>query len=256
MQSIRAFAIVLCCAFAWPASARSLDEIRKSGTIVIATEGAYPPFNYFQGPKLTGFEVELGEALARKMNVKLEWRTVPFNMLLSGLHYDRWDLVLASFAVTEQRARSVEFAHPHYCSGGVIVAKDAAIRSADSLRGKTVAVQAGSTYMENLRNVPGVKEVKAFSRDIEARAALQKDQADAWVSDLFTVKTALESASSSGLKMGRYLFVEKIAAAARKGNTDLVTEYNRALAELMADGIYKGISEKYFNADIRCIGIN
>lgn len=256
MHLIRAFTIFLCCVFALPASARTIDDIRKSGVIVIATEGAYPPFNYFQGPKLTGFEVELGEALARKMNLRVEWRTVPFNMLLPGLHYERWDLVLASFAVTEQRARTVEFAYPHYCSGGVIVAKDPAIKSADSLRGKTIAVQAGSTYMESVRSLPGVKEVKVFSRDMEARAALASDRADAWVSDLFTVKAAIDAHPEAGLKMGRYLFVERIAAAAKKGNTELILAYNQALADLMANGAYKEISERYFNADIHCIGAN
>ena len=182
------------------ADARTFEQIKADGKIVAATEGAYAPFNHFQGSKLTGFEVELAEALAKKMGVKIEWKTVGFEALLPGLAQDRWDMVLASFGVTDERSKAVTFSNPYYCSGGVIVAKDPAIKSADALRGKTVAVQAGSTYMESVRSLPGVKEVKVFSRDMEARAALVGGRADAWVSDLFTVKAALDAHPDAGLK--------------------------------------------------------
>jgi polar amino acid transport system substrate-binding protein len=101
--------------------ARPLEEIQKSGTIVLATEGQYAPFNFFKGKQLTGYEVEVGEAVAKKMGLKFEWKTVGFDALLTGLAQDRWDLVVASHGVTEERAKAVTFTHPHYCSGGQIV---------------------------------------------------------------------------------------------------------------------------------------
>jgi polar amino acid transport system substrate-binding protein len=145
------------------------------------------------------------------------------------------------------------FATPHYCSGGVIISKDSAIRSADSLRDKVVAVQAGSSYYEKVKNVPGVKEVKGFAHDAEAIAALASGRVDAWVSDFFVVKTAMENNPGVGMKMGRFLFIEKIAAAIKKGNLTLAAAYDKALAELMADGTYKNLSDKYFKSDIRCL---
>lgn len=253
MKLFRAFTAILLCLAALTAQSRTLDEIKKDGKIIIATEGAYPPFNYFQGSKLTGFEVELGNAVAKKMGLTVEWKSLTFDALLAGLRQDRWDVVLASFGVTDERSKAVGFTTPHYCSGGVIVSKDPAIRSADSLRDKVVAVQTGSTYFDNVKKLPGVKEVKNFPQDTDARAALINGRVDAWVSDLFAVKSALESNPDAGLKMGKFLFVERIAAAIKKGNSTLSAAYDKALMELMADGTYQSLSEKYFKGDIRCL---
>ena len=73
-----------------------------------------------------------------------------------------------------------------------------------------------------------------------------------WVSDRFVVKAAINANAGGGLKVGELLFVEKIASAVKKGNSSLITAYNNALAEILADGSYKAISEKYFKEDIRC----
>lgn len=234
------------------AQARTYEEIKADGKIIIATEGAYPPFNYFQGSKLSGFEVELGDAIAKKMGLAVEWKSLSFDALLAGLRQDRWDVVIASFGITPDRAKAVTFTSPHYCSGGVIVSKDAAVHSVETLAGKTVAVQTGSTYFENVKKVASVKEVKNFPQDTDARSALLNGRVDAWVSDRFVVKNALASNSSGALKMGDYLFVEKVAAAIKKGNAPLAAAYDKALAEVMADGTYKALSEKYLQEDIRC----
>lgn len=232
--------------------ARTLDEIKKDGKIVMATEGAFPPFNLFRGPTLTGFEVDIGEALAKKLGVKVEWRALSFDALLAGLRQDRWDLVIASFGITPERSRAVSFTDPHYCSGGIVVAKDPAIRTAKDLAGKVVAVQTGSTYLENVQKLPGVKEVKNFPKDTDARSALVNGRVDAWVTDKFVAKAALETDPGAGLKAGDFVFVERIASAVKKGNTSLQDAVNKALAELMADGTYAAISKKWLNEDIRC----
>jgi polar amino acid transport system substrate-binding protein len=239
---------------AWlnPVQARTLEEIKADGKIIIASEGAYAPFNYFQGSKLTGFEIELGDAVAAKMGLKVEWKALSFDALLTGLRQDRWDMVIASFGITEERAKAVTFANPHYCSGGMIVSKDPAIRTAENLAGKTVAVQTGTTYFENIKKVPGIKEVRNLPLDTDARAALQNGRVDVWVSDKFVVKAALDANPGGALKMGELVFVEKIATAFKKGNSSLAAAYNKALADMMADGSYKTISEKYFKEDIRC----
>ncbi len=238
--------------FASSVQARTFEEIKKDGKIVIATEGAFPPFNFFRGPALTGFEVELGEALAKKMAVNIEWRALSFDALLAGLRQDRWDLVIASFGITPERSKAVTFTDPHYCSGGIVVAKDAAIRTAGDLTGKIVAVQTGSTYLENVKKLTGLKEVKNFPQDTDARSALVNGRVDAWVTDKFVAKAALEANPSAGLKAGDFVFVERIACAVKKGNSSLAQEVNKALAELMADGTYEAISKKWMKEDVRC----
>jgi polar amino acid transport system substrate-binding protein len=237
---------------AFSAQARTFDDIKKDGKIVVATEGAFPPFNFFRGPALTGFEVELGEALAKKMGVGIEWRALSFDALLAGLRQDRWDLVIASFGITPERSKAVTFTNPHYCSGGIVVAKDPAIRTSADLAGKVVAVQTGSTYLENVKKLTGLKEVKNFPQDTDCRSALVNGRVDAWVTDKFVAKAALEANPTAGLKAGDFVFVERIACAVKKGNSSLEQAVNKALAELMADGTYEAISKKWLQEDIRC----
>ena len=245
-------ALAAAAVFSLGAQARTFDEIKKDGKIIIATEGQFAPFNFFQGAKLTGFEVEVADAVAAKMGLKPEWKALSFDALLTGLRQDRWDMVIASHGITEERAKAVTFTDPHYCSGGVIVAKDPAIHSAKDLAGKVVSVQTGTTYLENVKKVADVKEIKNFPQDTDARAALASGRVDAWVTDRFVAKQALDANPNAGMKIGDFLFIERIASAVAKGNTSLAGEINKALAAIQADGTYAAISKKWFNEDIRC----
>ena len=245
-----ASAVALCAVFG--AQARTFDEVKKDGKILIATEGQFAPFNFFNGTTLTGFEVELAELVAKKMGVTVQWKTLGFDALLTGLRQDRWDLVIASHGITEERAKAVTFTEPHYCSGGVIIAKDANVRTAKDLAGKVIAVQTGTSYLENVKKVAAVKEIKNFPQDTDARAALVSGRVDAWVTDKFVALNSLKASPDAGMKMGEFLFIERIASAVAKGNTGLAAEINKALAAIQADGSYATISKKWFGEDIRC----
>ena len=232
--------------------ARPVDAVTKSGKLIAATEGAFTPFNYVEKGKLTGFEVELTEMLAKKMGLAVEWKTVGFDALLTGLAQDRWDVVIASHGITDERAKAVTFMAPHYCSGGMIVSKDPAIKTAKSLAGKTVAVQTGTTYLENVNKLGTAKEVKNFPSDSDARSALVAGRVEAWVTDRFTVLETLKKNPGLKLHAGDLLFTERIAAAAAKGNTSVADAWNKSLAASMADGSYATLSKKYFGEDVRC----
>lgn len=245
--------VAILCMLSSTAQAREFEEIKQQGKLVVATEGQFAPFNFFQGTKLTGFEIELMELVAKKMGVSVEWKTLGFDALLTGLRQDRWDLVIASHGITEERAKAVTFTNPHYCSGGVIVAKDPKLRTARDLEGKTVSVQTGSSYLENVKKIPGLKEMKNFPQDSDARTALFTDRVDAWVTDRFVAAAALKANPRSGARSQGTLFVERIAAAVAKGNASLAAAYNKALAEVMADGSYDALAKSYFNElEVRC----
>ena len=233
------------------AQSRTIEDIRKGGTIVIASEGKFAPFNFVEAGKLAGFEIDVANAVAAKMGLKVEWKTMGFDGLLVGLQQDRWDMVIASHGITEERAKAVTFASPHYCTGGVIISKDGAIRTAKDLTGKVVAVQTGTTYYDNAKKLP-VKDVRNFPQDASARAALETGHVDAWVTDKFVGKASLAATPTTSLKVGDFLFTEKIAAAVSKGNTGLAADVDKALAAMLADGTYASISRKWFNEDIRC----
>lgn len=252
MKVLKAITLAAAMCGAVIAQARPLEEIQKSGTIVLASEGQYAPFNFFKGKQLTGYEIEVAELVAKKMGLKFEWKTVGFDALLTGLAQDRWDLVIASHGITEERAKAVTFTAPHYCSGGQIVSLNPAISKVGDLNGKVVAVQTGTSYMENVKKVAGVKEVKNFPTDEAARSALGSKRVDAWVTDRFVAKEMLAKAPKAGFKTGDMLFIEQIASAVSKGNQGLADAWNKALKEVIADGSVPAVSNKYFQEDVTC----
>ncbi len=245
---------VICASLAMSvvAEARTIEEIKASGKLIVATETAYPPFTYTQNGKRTGLDVELMEAVAQKMGVKVEWKVLSFDVLLVGLAQNRWDMAVSSIGITPTRAKAVTFANPEYCSGAVIVSKDPQVNSIATLNNKIIAVQTGTTYLPNLRAIPNVKEIKNYPKDADAISALLAGRVDAWVSDRFSAKAAITSMPQAGLRIGGYVLVEKLAAAVKKDNVNLANAYNKALAAVMTDGTYQKISEKYTGEDVRC----
>ncbi|WP_263771078.1 ABC transporter substrate-binding protein [Propionivibrio soli] len=237
---------------ATPALARDWQKIQESGTIVAATEGAFAPFNYYEGSKLTGYEVDVAEALAKKLGLKLEWKVVPFDAQLAAVKQDRFDFAIASHGYTKERAKAVDFASPHYCTGGQIAAPKDGPLTVASLKGKSVGVQIATSYFEAAKKIPGVKEVKTYKADPEAFSALKAKKIDAWISDRFTIMETLKKTPDAGIVAGEQVFVERVSLIMRKDNKEFMDKINQALADLTKDGTLATISDKYFKTDITC----
>ena len=234
------------------AYARDYSAIKSAGTVKIATEGAFRPFNYYEGKKLAGFEIELAELLAQKMGLKTDWAAQAFDSLLIGLSQDRYDFVIASHGITEDRQKAVDFADPHYCTGGAIVSHADGPKTKADLKGKTVAVQVGTSYSADVGKIPGVAKMQTFPKDPDAFQALTMGRVDAWVTDKFTALDFLSQHPDAKLRLGDLLFSEKVGMAVGKGNDSLRKELNKAPAQVMKDGSYKKLSMKFFHQDIRC----
>ena len=245
-------AIPLSIVFSAPTLARDWSVIKDSGTIIAATEGAFAPFNYYEGSKLTGYEVDVAEALAKKLGLKLEWRVVPFDAQLAAVRQDRFDFAIASHGYTKERAKAVDFASPHYCTGGQIAAPKNGSLTVASLNGKTAGVQLATSYFDAAKKIPGVKEVKTYKADPEAFSALRAKKIDAWISDRFTILETLKKNADSGIVAGEQVFVERVSLIMRKNNSEFMDKVNEGLADLAKDGTLAAISEKYFKTDITC----
>jgi polar amino acid transport system substrate-binding protein len=235
-----------------PVQARDWSVIEKSGTIIAATEGAFAPFNFYEGTKLTGYEVDVAEALAKKLGMKLEWHAVPFDSQLAAVRQDRFDFAIASHGYTKERAKAVDFASPHYCTGGTIAAPKDGPLTVEALKGKTVGVQLATSYFDAAKKIAGVKEVKTYKADPEVFSALKAKKIDAWISDKFTVMETLNKNTDSGIVTGEQVFVERVSLIMRKNNKEFMDKVNQALADLTKDGTLAQISDKYFKTDITC----
>ncbi len=173
--------------------ARDLAEIKKSGVIRIAADGATPPFNYFKGKDLVGLEVDLANEIAKRLGLKAEWKIQPFNTLLIAINQDQFDLIATSHAKNEARAKVIDFVAPHYCTGAVIVSKPGGPKTAKDLIGKTVVVPVGTVYHERLKAIPGIKEIRTVPNETDGLQNLLGDRANAWVTEKFVALEAVKA---------------------------------------------------------------
>lgn len=234
------------------ADARPLSEIQKSGVIKIAVDGSTPGFNYFQGKELTGFEIDLSKEIAKKLGVQVEWVVQPFNTLLVAVNQERFDLIATSFAITPERMKAVDFTSPHYCTGAIIVSKPHGPKTGKDLAGKVVVVPVGTVYLEPLKKISGIKEIRTVPSETDGLQNLLSGRADAWVTEQFVALEAIKRHSKTQINTGEVILPQKNAMVVSKGNSTLQTEVNRALQALLKDGTYQKLSLKYFGKDIRC----
>jgi polar amino acid transport system substrate-binding protein len=232
------------------ARARPYAVIKKSGTLLIATEGAFPPFNFVKDGKVGGFEIELVDEMARRIGFKTEWQTQSFDGLLIGLQQGRFDVVAASHAITPERKNVVSFLSPHFCSSGIIVSLQHGPKSLSELKGKKIGAQVSSIYPKFAETrIPG-SEVRSYPTDPDVVQALLNHKIDAALTDRFLVRQMTKAHPE--LQSGDPVNPEQNGIAVQKENAALVTELNAALAAIQRDGTYEKLSRKYFDEDIRC----
>src|SRR5690349_12658558 len=119
----------------------------------VATDATFPPFEYSENGKRTGFDVELIEAIAKVMNRKVEWIDIDFKGLIPGLLANRFDVAASAIYITDERRKVVDFTDPYYPGGLVIMTKkgDNSIKGPEDLKGKKVTVQVGTKSVNYLK---------------------------------------------------------------------------------------------------------
>lgn len=234
------------------AQARTWDAINKSGKIIVVTEGAFAPFNFYEGKKLTGFEVELAEAVIKEMGFRHEWKVVPFDGQIAAIRQGRFDFAIASHGFTAERAKSIDYGHYHYCTGGQIGAFKDGPLTVKSLAGKVIGVQLATSYADNAQKIAGVKEVKTYGKDTEAFQALRAKRTEAWITDRFLLKETLQKNGDANIVAGELVFQEEVGAIFKKNDLELINAYNKALDRVKEKGVYAKLSQKYFGEDVSC----
>lgn len=237
-----------------PAQARTLAEIKASGVLRLATSADFEPFNFMQGGAPAGFEVDLGEAVARDMGLKVVWVVRPFDGLLRDVNErsDQIDAVLASHAITSTRAQTVDFSRPTYCTGGVILTRRGGPVTSKALVGKNLGAEAGSTYFGFLRKLSFDKTIQVYPNSTAVLQAVATGQVDAIATDKFAALDAVKTFSKANLVIGETLWKEQVAIVVRKGNTELRQALNASLNRLDINGTHTQLGRKYFGQDIGC----
>ncbi|WP_394359098.1 ABC transporter substrate-binding protein [Metapseudomonas boanensis] len=230
----------------------------QAETVRIATEGAYPPFNYVDSNnQLHGFDVDIANALCAKMKVECELVAQDWDGIIPALLAKKYDAVVASMVITEERQKKVAFTDRYYRTKlAVAVAKGATVQDTrpESFKGLVVGAQSSTTqgmYAEDVFGAAGA-EVKLYPSQDEANADLNNGRLDALVHDKFPLLDWLAKDGKDCCKLLGDIQEtdDDVAIAVRQDDNALRERLNKALAEIIADGTYKQIASRYFPFDI------
>jgi len=253
-RSVLAGAALLGIAFALPLHAADLlDATKGRGTLRIALEGTYPPFN-FRDPKtgqLTGYDVDVARLVAARLGLKPEFVTTEWAAILAGLGAGKYDVIISQVNVTPKREQAFDFSAPYtYSTPQLIVRRNERIeyKKLEDLKGRKVGVGQGSVFEQQAKAVPGV-EVKSYPAAPENLQDLAFGRIDAALNDSLMVGYLLKSSQlpiRAGARVGA---VERTAVAFQKGNPKFHAAVDKALQDLRADGSLKAASMKWFGID-------
>ena len=224
--------------------------------LTIATEGAYPPFNYLDRKGLpAGFEIELAQEACQRMKAECEFAAYKWDDLIPGLLDKKLDIVMSSLEVTSERRRRLGLSRRYYLSpGAFIAAKGAPFDGPPALlRGRKIGVQKDSMHADWLdKSFRRSAQIKRYAGTAEALAALATDEVDAVFGDkvqlwLWSQKPEGKCCEIVGqdIKDPQTLGIG-VSAGLRREDIKLREAFNKALAEMMSDGTYKKLNDKYF----------
>ncbi len=237
----------------------SAAEDRAAPRVVrVGTEGVYPPFSYRDPDtnQLTGFDIEVVKAIAKKAGWDLRFQEAPFDALFPALDSRRIDVIANQVTINDERKARYRFSTPYTYSHGVIVTAKGTddITSLADLKGRTTAQTASSNWAQVAKDAGAkVQYVQDFGPGVEL---LAQGRVDAIVNDNIAVLDYLATSGNDEVKIAGDAGDEVLeqALAFRQSDPQLQREADEAIKALTADGTLKKISERYFDADVTIEG--
>ncbi|MHC8493576.1 transporter substrate-binding domain-containing protein [Thalassospira sp. SM2505] len=231
--------------------------------VVVATEGAYPPFNMVdENGKLIGFDVDFANKLCETAKIECEIVAQDWDGMIPGLLAKKYDAIIAQMSITEERKRSIDFTNYYSNTPAVFVGKDTMKIEAykdgevmeDALDGMVIGVQRSTTHANFLEdNFPNI-EIRMYGTQDEALLDLTAGRVDATLADSGTLDDWLKSDAAKGYGFVSNQFApskwfgDGAGIGIRQEDQDLKEILNKALAEMLANGSYDELNKKYFPA--------
>lgn len=218
---------------------------RKDTTkyLVMGTNAEFPPFETrggADGSEVVGFDVDVAKAIAAKMGLPLKVEDMKFDSLLPALDAGKVDLVLAGMTITPERAQNVDFSAPYYKATQVVLIRkgDPVPAAKEDLKGRTIAVQLGTTGDGAAVEITGQENVRQFTSTMDAVVELMNSKVDFVIIDEQPA-VQFQKKNANDLQLVRLAFDDEFyGVAVKKGNAELLAKINEALAEIAADGRY------------------
>jgi ABC-type amino acid transport substrate-binding protein len=218
------------------------------GKITVASNVAYPPFEFSPKGKPKGFDIDLMNEIAKRAGFEVRYENVQFDSILRGLDADLFDASISAMSITAERERQLDFSDPYFnADQALLVQSDSKIKAVEDLTEATVGVQAGSTGQlkgEDLYDDGQIGTVKPYRTVGEALSDLRAGKINGVIYDLSAVgKKVTEN-------KGKIRYVEPIPTGEQYGiafpkDSVLVEPVNQALAEMKEDGTYEKLYKKW-----------
>jgi cystine transport system substrate-binding protein len=245
---------LLALSLAVPASAADLlATVKARGTLKVATEGTYPPFNYREkNGELAGYDVDVARLVASKLGLKVEFVTSEWASILAGLAAGKYDVIVAQVGINPKREQAFDFSAPYIYSMPQLIVRNnekAGYKSLADLKGKKLGVGQGSVYEQQAKAATGI-EVRSYAAAPDTMADLAAGRIDAALNDSL-MSAYLLKISKLPIKAGAQVgAVERMGIPFKKGNPEFKQALNKVLADAAADGSLKAISLKWFGVDV------
>lgn len=237
--------------------ARDFKDIKDSGVLKVSNSGAYPPFSFVDKEgKVQGFDVDIANAIAKKMGLTAEVTTTPWSGIIAALVAGKYDTCICSMSDTEERRKAVDFTSDYYWAGSALYTKeDSSVKSVADMNGKVMGTTLGETA--NTWAVNMVKEGKGtwsnqtFQGLPDLLLALNTGRVEAIAVDDVPVAIAMKE---KGYKFRRIstegLNKYPAAITIQRNQLELKAAIQKALDEIKADGTYASIMDKWIGFDI------
>lgn len=256
MKKVMALGLLGLLVSTWTATASAqdlLDSVKARGVLRAAIEGTYPPFNFKDKKtgELTGFDVEFARALAARLGVKVEFVATEWVGILAGLQVGKYDAIISEVTMTPKREAEFDFSRPYtYSSAQLILRKDdkSEYRDFAGLKGKNVGVGQGSSYAETLNAVGGINVKTYVSAPLNLQD-LANGRIDAALNDRLLVPYMMQEAKLPLRAAASIGEAQKQGIAFKKNNPKFKAAIDNAIADMIKDGSYARISQKWFGLD-------
>jgi ABC-type amino acid transport substrate-binding protein len=217
--------------------------------LTVGSDIPYPPFEQGKSGNYTGFDIELMEAIGEKIGRTPEFQDTSFETIFRDVAQGKFEAVISAATITEEREKAVAFSDPYYLSEQAILVKEGSdIESLADLSGKTIGAQQGTTGLELAKEKSDAGEIRPFPEGPDAVNGLKSGTIEAAIIDAPVAQNAVEKAG--GVEIAEKVPTEEeYGIALAKDNTELLDEINTGLKEVIDDGTYTTIYEKWFKLE-------
>lgn len=238
---------------ATPAPVKNMTLLAP-GTLYIATEAHYPPFENINTTTTTfeGFDIDVMNEIGKELGLNVTYSDQAFDTIITGVQAKKFDAAISAFTITPKRQETVLFSDWYYESPGQAItvrAGETAIKNASDIVGKKVGVQMGTVGQDAVKAYPNVsaEDIKAYASMNEAFMALKKGEVDVVVGDQPVSEPYIKNYPGDYKFIGEPLTAtEYFGIVINKDNEGLKTQIDAALARIKADGRLQKFHDKWF----------